>query len=61
MKWTYLTHETSVIDVIHDDLLKKGVLDTAFLKDLNVVGKVKDMGVRKYVLEHWNHYSKIIR
>ena len=63
IKWTYLTNKTSVINVIHDDLLKKGLLDTSFLQDLNIVGRVNSMGTKagkKHVYTHWDDYTKII-
>ena len=62
-KWTYLTSETSVIDVIHNDFLSKGLLTPNFLSDLNVVGRVNIMGgtkSRPYMFKNWDHYTKIV-
>ena len=62
-QWTYLTSETSVIDVIHNDFLAKGFLTPVFLSDLSVVGRVNIMGgikSRPYMFKNWDHYTKII-
>jgi hypothetical protein len=62
-RWTYLTKETSVIDVIHTDLLFQHMLDTSFLSDLNVVGRVNNMASKegkKYIIKYWDQYTKVI-
>lgn len=63
IQWTFLSPSTSVHDIIHDDFLKEGLLNNAFLKDLSVIGRIKQMGNKsgiRQIIKKWEIYKKIV-